>query len=93
MTNIIRLPSGFFAIRSESGEIRAASVTRWDGRTGTAYPYNTAGIGFEYYRTARGDIWYTDEGGKNARIWCSAERLAQHCHRLHQIAARGGGTA
>ena len=86
--DIVSLPSGFYGLEViTTGEIVNASLVKWDGQRGTAYKYNTNGQ-FEYYQDAHNTVYYTDAGGKNARVWCAGSRLNSHCHRLQQIAAR-----
>ena len=102
MENIVKMPSGFYAIApadrceeyKHTGKLidwTNAALTRWDGSTGTAYPHDISGSAFEYYQTANGTVYYTDAGGKNARIWCAGSQLSAHCHRLYQIAHRYDG--
>lgn len=86
--NILKFASGFYGLQVIStGEIIDAALTRWDGKTGTAYPYNINNS-FEYYQNAQSTVYYTDAGGKNARVWCSGRDLPGHTHHLAQIAAR-----
>lgn len=90
MHDIISFESGFYGLRVKStGEIIDAALTRWDGRRGGGgYSYNAASDCFEYFQDAAGTVYYTDRGGDNARVWCSASRLAGHLRHLQQIAAR-----
>ena len=109
MQNIVKLSNGyFFALASAEKceeykrtgclpEWASASLIAWDGKRGTAYPFTIdPESNFEYYSAADNTVYYTDRGGKNARIWCGGSRLSAHCHRLHQIAHRyttGGAEA
>ena len=89
LQNIVKLPSGFYALQwASTGEIRDTALLPWDGKRGTSYPYDITGESCEYYQTAEGTVYYTDKGGIDARIWCSASRLNAHCHHLHQVFSR-----
>ena len=96
MDNIVKLNSDFYALASaesceqyeKTGKLidwKNAALIKWDGKKGTTYPYNVDGSSFEYYIAADNTVYYTDKGGKNARVWCAGNKLAQHCHHLQQI--------
>ena len=59
----------------------------WGGTTpwGKKMPYNSDGL----FQDKDGNIWYTINDGRGlSALWCSAERLEYHVHRLQQIMAR-----
>lgn len=87
--SIIKLPSGFYGLMVNStGVIIDAALIKWDGKTGTKYPYTNFCENFEMYQAANKTVYYTDIGGNDARVWCSGRDLNRHCHHLQQIAAR-----
>ena len=85
MHSIERLTSGFYGLKvTSTGQFYRADLIPWDGKRGTAYPYDMNET-FEFYQDAENTVYYTDKDGANARVWCSGSRLAAHCHHLHQI--------
>lgn len=88
MHSIERLTSGFYGLKvTSTGQFYRADLIPWDGKRGTAYPYDMCET-FEYYQDAENTVYYTDKDGANARVWCSGSRLAAHCHHLYQIQNR-----
>ncbi len=87
--NIVKMPSGFFGLQVIStGLFYRSDLIRWDGKRGTSYPYDAAGESFEMYIDADNTVYYANNNGIDARVWCSGSRLNQHCHHLMQIRAR-----
>ena len=87
MDYIIKLPSGFCALISQTNAILNAALIPWSGSEG-GYTYDINKSGFEYYQAADKTVYYTDADGTNARIWCAGSELRRHLHRLEQIKAR-----
>ena len=85
--NIIKFPSGFYGLITNSGTIVNAALIQWDGFEG-GYSYNTDSDNLNYYIAADRTVYYTNPDGTDARIWCAGPQLRKHLHRLAQIRAR-----
>ena len=93
MFDIIKLPSGFYALFTNEGKLVNAALVKWSGdaKNGNAPNYfDICGRDnrFEYYQSAEGTVYYTDTNGKNARVWCPASQLRAHLHQLAAIYSR-----
>lgn len=89
MKDIKKLPSGYYAIYDdEKIDPTNVSLIKWNGQRGVLHPFNTDNGPWDYFIAPDNTVFYTEQGGINARIWCPGSRLAAHCCKLAQIAAR-----
>ena len=65
-----------------------AALLPWDGKRGTSYPYDTSKDRFAYYIAADNTVYYSEQDGSDAQIWCPGCQLARHCHHLWQVRQR-----
>lgn len=91
MDTIIKFPSGFYGL-CVKGHIFNAALVQWNGsakNTDINY-FDICGTDnrFEYYQDSEGTVYYTDENGQNARVWCPAESLRKHLCDLKRILKR-----